>query len=256
MTSAAAASTKSLHAGGCLFCRRSDRAFVSREHPFPEALGNQEIVLPRGVVCDPCNHGVLSQLDQALVEFPPIATLRVMHDVETKSGAPPVARWGNAVLRVDGPANINVKTNSKKAWVEVAPNHFEFRFSTGRPFRDDDCAALARALWKTALELIYLDDNSLAFDPKFDDLRATILGERAARGWLAFAKKADPVPKGSLTWHPGWQAGGKEIIPVEIDLFGMRVYTELLERRITASKVPDELGDRFALITFGTEAGA
>jgi hypothetical protein len=41
--------------------------FKSREHPFPESLGSTEIVLPRGVVCDPCNNGPLSRLDQAFL---------------------------------------------------------------------------------------------------------------------------------------------------------------------------------------------
>lgn len=41
-----------LHEQGCIFCRRHDGGFTSREHVFPESLGNEEVVLPRGVVCD------------------------------------------------------------------------------------------------------------------------------------------------------------------------------------------------------------
>lgn len=47
----------------CLYCLREDRAFTSVEHVIPEGMGNKEIVLPVGVVCDKCNNGELSKLD-------------------------------------------------------------------------------------------------------------------------------------------------------------------------------------------------
>src|SRR5689334_21444546 len=61
-----------LHEYGCLFCRRADGGFTSREHIFSEALGNfDEHVLPPGVVCDRCNNEKLSAADEALIGFQP-----------------------------------------------------------------------------------------------------------------------------------------------------------------------------------------
>lgn len=39
----------------CIFCLRSDRTFCSTEHVIPQSLGNDELVLPVGWVCDSCN---------------------------------------------------------------------------------------------------------------------------------------------------------------------------------------------------------
>jgi hypothetical protein len=119
--SSSASAGERIASGSCLFCHRDDRPFTAQEHPFPEGLGNQEIVLPPGIVCDPCNHGPLSQLDQAFLDFPPIAFIRVTRGISTKSGSYPVSRWGNAVVSQTGPDNIHVRTNSKHAWVETGP---------------------------------------------------------------------------------------------------------------------------------------
>lgn len=74
------------HTNGCLFCRRSDGGFRSREHIFSEALGNHEYVLDPGVVCDRCNNGPLARADDALTNFPPIALLRAERGLPTKAG--------------------------------------------------------------------------------------------------------------------------------------------------------------------------
>ncbi|QAS81262.1 hypothetical protein CO657_22920 (plasmid) [Rhizobium acidisoli] len=42
----------------CIFCRKSHVAFRSVEHIIPESLGNLSgrHLLPKGIVCDPCNN--------------------------------------------------------------------------------------------------------------------------------------------------------------------------------------------------------
>jgi hypothetical protein len=47
----------------CIFCRTKEEKFTFPEHVYPESLGNTEIILPAGLVCDACNNGVLSRLD-------------------------------------------------------------------------------------------------------------------------------------------------------------------------------------------------
>lgn len=63
----------------CLYCLNNEenRTFRSVEHVFPESLGNTSIILEKGVVCDQCNNGILSQLDKTLLDFDPVALLRV-----------------------------------------------------------------------------------------------------------------------------------------------------------------------------------
>src|SRR5438309_11833145 len=60
----------------CIFCLSNKNAFTAPEHILSEALGNKQLILPPGVVCDPCNHGPLAGLDKALVEFPPLQLIR------------------------------------------------------------------------------------------------------------------------------------------------------------------------------------
>jgi hypothetical protein len=80
-------------------------AVTSVEHVIPESLGNQglrgkpPIVLPKGVVCDECNHGKLAILDNALIDFSPISLMRTRYGVSSKRGALPSTKLGNARLR-------------------------------------------------------------------------------------------------------------------------------------------------------------
>jgi hypothetical protein len=84
---------------GCLYCRRSDGGFRRPEHPLGESLGNTEIVLLNGVVCDRCNGGVLSDLDKALGEFMPVKARRTSLGVRTKAGTIPETRFATGSLR-------------------------------------------------------------------------------------------------------------------------------------------------------------
>lgn len=71
----------------CIFCLSNKNAFTAPEHILSEALGNKRLILPPGVVCDPCNHGPLSGLDKALVEFPPLQLIRVLGACSGKRAA-------------------------------------------------------------------------------------------------------------------------------------------------------------------------
>jgi hypothetical protein len=71
----------------CLFCRRGDGGFVSREHILPETIGNADLaMLPPGVVSDRCNNGPLAALDQTLCAYLPIAMRRAVLGMTNKAG--------------------------------------------------------------------------------------------------------------------------------------------------------------------------
>ncbi len=54
----------------CIFCLTTTGKFISEEHVIPESLGNPEWLLPSGYVCDACNNGILSRLDNELASSP------------------------------------------------------------------------------------------------------------------------------------------------------------------------------------------
>ena len=40
----------------CIFCHKDSSTAKSVEHIIPESLGNKHHYLPKGYVCDECNH--------------------------------------------------------------------------------------------------------------------------------------------------------------------------------------------------------
>ena len=47
----------------CIFCKTTSAPFTSIEHIVPESLGNTDHILPRGIVCDPCNNYFASRVE-------------------------------------------------------------------------------------------------------------------------------------------------------------------------------------------------
>jgi hypothetical protein len=82
----------------CIYCLTTSGDFTTEEHIFPESMGNDKLVLPKGFVCKKCKNEVLSGLDSALVDFPPVALGRVLHVDYTKAGKLPKAEFENATI--------------------------------------------------------------------------------------------------------------------------------------------------------------
>jgi hypothetical protein len=70
---------------------RSDGGITSEEHPVPESIGNHELVLPRGVVCDRCYNGPLAALDEALVDSFMIKCRRAEWGIPSKQEVVPAS---------------------------------------------------------------------------------------------------------------------------------------------------------------------
>jgi hypothetical protein len=158
--------SKALHAEGCLFCRGHDGGFVSREHVFSEALGNNErsdnpMILAPGVVCDRCNNGPLSAGDEALVNFPAVAMLRAERGLGSKAGKAPVAKFGNATVYWSKGKTMNVVGPGAKAMnMRQCPDgrvEGKLDLTSGGPLTAKRIRLIVRSVWKSALELLYLD---------------------------------------------------------------------------------------------------
>jgi hypothetical protein len=187
----------------CLFCRREDGGFTSREHALPESMGNTELILPPGVVCDRCNNGPLSQLDQALCEFGPIAMRRTMLGVSNKQGTIPVFRSHDGriehVRGVDGAdPTLIFQGADGRSMIREERHHPDGRIELsmggklgGRPLTPRYTAMLQAALLKTALELAWIDHQERVFHSDFDQVRDAVLG--APRdGYVTMANRVDP----------------------------------------------------------------
>jgi len=75
----------------CIFCKLDASASISVEHIIPESLGNEEHVLPKGVVCDKCNNYFARKIEGPLLETSYLKYARSTMGVPNKRGlVPPV----------------------------------------------------------------------------------------------------------------------------------------------------------------------
>ncbi len=220
----------------CLYCRQENGSFTSVEHVIPEGLGNQglgghpEIVLPKGVVCDGCNHGKLSDLDQTLITFGPIALLRTVYGIRTKSGALPQAKLGNASIRTVAPGQLIFESNSSKV-VRHRENGFDLRdLRTNQKTTPKYVRKLTRALFKMALGCIYIDWPGLALSERFDPVREMVLGRAGDfHGYLGVIKKVQNPGGGgcTLTYVFSQTNRGEKTIVAHFEFFGFVMFTDL-----------------------------
>jgi hypothetical protein len=233
--------------GRCLFCLRGDRPFRSREHIIPESLGNTEFVLPCGIVCDKCNNEVLSRLDEALVEFPPVKYLRTLKGIGNKEGNVPVSRWGNATITQPSRGHLVLESNSRRITQDTASG-FKMNLTSGGPIPASRYALIARALYKITLAFIYHDRGpEEAFATKYDELRKVILDEQASRHWLATPKDNPHHDQLSFSYQPLLLSDGREAVWINFDIFGVIFMTEMLIRgeQARAELIPPEVEQHF-----------
>jgi len=231
-----AATANALHREGCLFCRRHDGGFVSREHIFSESLGNlEDYVLPPGIVCDRCNNGPLSVGDGELVSFEPIVMLRAERGLSTKAGRPVTATFGNAIIWFGVRGQITVESNSRKATRRMGPRGGQLDLF-GRPVTPRRARRIVRSVWKSTLELIYLDAGPrVAFLEIFDGARDAILDDRCA-GWATLDRDTIATPSVELEYERAF-IGGHHAMPVTLNVFGVVIRTDLLRRDVSRDRV-------------------
>lgn len=190
----------------CIFCLGTEGGFTAEEHVIPEALGNDEILLPRGIVCDKCNSGVLSVLDQALTLFEPIAFLRVFFVPHTKSGNLPSADFGNLAIEKTAPRNLRFTAKDKTGDVQEVEElsdgwvHWKMELTGKKKF---DPRLLGRALCKIGLELVALEEGAeAARSSRFDEVRRFVMADDGFANNLLMRTVGTPDPRVSVTRHP------------------------------------------------------
>jgi hypothetical protein len=213
------------------------------EHVIPESLGNQGLrgkpptVLPKGVVCDRCNHGKLAVLDNALIDFSPISVMRTRYAVRTKRGELPSAKLGNARIRSLSPGNILIEPGSSKKACQFDRDtgSFNMLLLGNRRMTANDYRTITRALFKMALGGLYLNSPELALSERFDPVRRMILGLDEFHGYLVVAKKEQPPALNQhgvkLTYGFHKNDRGEESVWVAFYFLGVEMATDLENRK-------------------------
>lgn len=232
----------------CLYCKSIEGSFKSIEHVFPESLGNQTIMLQKGVVCDSCNNGVLSQLDQALLEFSPISFMRVNYSIPSKSGTLPQVKFGNVHLKCINPGQIEIKTFSPRVIFENE-GRFNIKTQSNKRLTNDYLKKITRELFKIALGLIYIDHGAeFALSERYDSVRRIILGQDDFHGYLLFENKATPKKEVKFEYYlPEFKNGEKTTFLIA-NFFGIKIVTDLEIREARHPELFPE--DQYSLLTF------
>jgi len=224
---------------GCLVCRKGDGGFTSVEHVFPESLGNKTHVLPKGVVCDRCNHGKLSTLDQALVEFMPVAMRLTMLGVRNKAGKLKALSLQGETLehipRVGGGADptlvVTAKTKSSHT-IRETTRHPDGRVGLkmsgtgGRRMTPRYGSELSRALLKSALECAWMDHGEAILEERYNHVRDAILGEPRDGFFTLATTSPNPSSTEVSLSYDLVQEGYRWRMPVWLNVFGVLMHTD------------------------------
>jgi hypothetical protein len=224
-----------------MFCRRHDGGFTSREHAFPESLGNTTVIAPRGVVCDRCNHGPLADVEQELIRFLPVAFLRVLLGHTNKKGERPVAKGNNATWSSPTENHIVINAENDTAFrvvEQIGPwTKFNVNLTTGGPISQARWPKITRALWKATLECAYLDHGEMIYEERFDEVREMTLGTRKASGFLITPKKIEkPTTEMSLKYYFVETDSGPAMPSVTV-IGGVPFMTDLFARKLPLDSI-------------------
>ena len=209
----------------CIYCLGTEGSFTSEEHVVPESLGNDDAVLPRGFVCDACNNGVLSGLDSALIQFEPVAFLRVQHVPYTKAGKFPKANFSTFTFEKTGPRHLKLTPKNKAGEIKNLRQIGEdtHAFNVEWKGKKLNWNLIGRALYKIGLGMVaFKQGRERAYDSKFDAAREFIRTGTGVENNLVVRTKFQP--------HPSIQTMYLEIAegtPVFIDLFGFAFFLNL-----------------------------
>jgi hypothetical protein len=210
----------------CIFCLSNKNPFTAPEHILSEALGNKRLILPPGVVCDPCNHGPLSGLDKALVEFAPLQLIRVLWSLQRKKGGYAKARFSNGTIIGHAGNNIQVESAIDDFLVETGPGQLQFNLAmndlTGRKLQ-----RVSRALLKMALECAYLDHGYRnVVGSRWNRLREAVF-DQAHRGYLVLPEQVTPVGGPlQMSYMPSDDAN-EMMLSARLEAYGMAIGTVL-----------------------------
>ncbi len=185
----------------CMFCLRDDGGFTSVEHIVPESLGNDDRILPKGYVCDRCNHGVLSNCDDALTRYPPVAFQKTMHRIRSKKGKLPKMDRGktNVYALATPDDDIYLRGTSKT----LAHDEESLTGDMPHVWSEELCSRAARSLLKSGLEFLALEEGkSEVLEPRYDGIRRAVLeGVSGIFFWLPGLAPTSETVVSSNTFH-------------------------------------------------------
>ncbi len=213
----------------CIFCKSTDNTFTSIEHIFPESLGNKEKILPKGIVCDKCNNGILANLDNELVDFGVIKFFRTLNGVENKKGKIPITNLNNIKIENHNKTGVKINLLNNKNIYNQTDKGFELDFLV--KMDTSQLKLLSRALYKIVLELMVLDHSkNFVLTSRFDEIRDIILNKKDFNGYILIGSDKDNI--NGLTYYLKKDKNNKDIILIDFKYMLFRIISEMEQRYI------------------------
>ena len=107
-----------------------------------------------------------------------------------------------------------------------------FNFTTGGPVSDARWRKIARALWKTTLELAYLDHGEMVYEERFNEVCAMVAGTKQASGFLLFPKDSGPPNSEVSVTYQFQEVLGQPAMNSTTVIAGVPFITDLFLRRL------------------------
>lgn len=106
---------------------------------------------------------------------------------------------------------------------------------SGGPITAKTVLETCKSVWKSAIELIYWDHGSSAFNPLLDDARAAVIAS-GGPAWAVLPKHSEAAESFSLKYQLG-HVDDRPSIPVFVSVFGFELYTDLMRRDLVREDI-------------------
>lgn len=164
----------------CIYCKTTTTGQEGRAHAIPEALCQNDYLLPPGAVCDACNQ-YLGKLDSALVLHEQIWLPIQVFGLPGKGGRPRAELGWMKRLDPTNPNKLTIEGRGR--------NHL---YIDGNKIRIETVAVpgwnpsrFRRALYHFAMNYLALVDSPEAvLQPRFDDVRRYVRQPQCREAWL------------------------------------------------------------------------
>lgn len=149
-----------LQTGVCLFCLERNVPFTKVEHIIPESLGNDDLYLPPGYICDLCNNYFGIKVENHVLNSPPFSVERTAAAITTKKGkypnfeiAPGLSGYSTGKLNT-----ISIKQSQEKNYHLELLDLFFNKKAIVLPHKNNGYLQIIRMLIKMGLELLLYSD--------------------------------------------------------------------------------------------------
>lgn len=186
----------------CIYCRCETTKAEAVAHVLPEAVVENDLVLPRGTICTRCNQYLGHELDATLVQYPAVAVFIQFAALPGKSGSPRRQLGGISLKKhANGKSDLRMATSDYEMQLDDAGRHI-VRWVVS-PTRAFDMLRFRRALHHIALNAVALRNGGIyALRPEFDLIRQYVRRPRPREAWT-FAEatvNTGAPPKIGVEW--------------------------------------------------------